>query len=256
MNKKFLLFVLGGCLSMASCSDSKNKAAEASKAALESMESNESGTEQNCVVTADTVQALLVPEEETEVQPAVAEQVEPVQEPEVEAVEKVPEVVEEVVQNVDNGQTVGEASGTSSADPSSLSEKMGFVVSSDDDLELFEEVASWLGAPYLAAGNDKSGVDCSGFICKVYEKLYSKKLPRRSTDMYDQCEAISVNSAKAGDLVFFRPDGKMDEKPNYVGIYLKDNSFVIVSSSKGVTIADLSSNYYKKTFVTAAKVKY
>lgn len=255
MNKRFLVFVLGGCLVLTSCSDGKNKAAEASKAALESIGSDADASKQSETTIqqqeqpdVDSVAAVVENSQEVE-------QVEPVQAQQEAVEENFQEIVEESSQSIVSN-SFSDENAASSADLSSLSEKLGFQVTSDDDLELFQEIASWLGAPYLAAGNDKSGVDCSGLICKVFEKMYSKKLPRRSTDMYDQCEAISVTNAKAGDLVFFRPDGNMNEKPNYVGIYLKNNSFVIVSSSKGVTIADLSSNYYKKTFVTAGKVKY
>lgn len=253
MNKKFLVFVLGGCFAMASCSDSKNKAAEASKAALESMESSESGAKnEEPVAPQETVSEVVevsVPVMEADSAVAI---VDVVQESESDVKEDIAEGVDEFAQNADNSQGGEEAL---SEDLTALSEKMGFLVTENDDLELFQEVVSWLGAPYLAAGNDKSGVDCSGFICKVFEKIYSKKLPRRSTDMYDQCETIPISDAKAGDLVFFRPDGKMNEKPNYVGVYLKNDSFVIVSSSKGVTIADLSTNYYKKTFVSAGRLR-
>jgi cell wall-associated NlpC family hydrolase len=248
-------FLLGGCL-LLSCSDKKDRAAEASKAAIESL--NASEEKQNSVEAEQQPAAVdqqvdASPQETEEVAAAVEES---------ETVEPEP-LVEDFADNsasVDEPQSTpvqnSAASGdnVSSSDMSSLSEKFGFPVSSGDDVELLNEVASWLGSPYMLAGNDKSGVDCSGFICSVYQTIYNKKLPRRTCEIYEKCKTIPVSEAKMGDIVFFRPDGKMDETPNYAGIYLKNNKFVIVSSSKGVTIADLGSNYYKKTFVSAAKV--
>ena len=240
---------------LSACSDGKNKAEEASKAAIESINSSEE--QKNADTNLTEVQEPQVAEETPSPEPP--EEVpsfvvdEPVQQ------EEVVDIVTDEPQPVaSNDAPAGNAvsSEFSDADLSSFSEKFGFRVTSSDDRELFAEVVTWLGTPYLSAGNDKNGADCSGFICSVYQTVYDKKLPRRTSDIYDKCKTIPLSSAKAGDLVFFRPDGKMDEKPNYAGIYLKDDKFVIVSSSKGVTIADMGSNYYKKTFVSAAQVQY
>lgn len=247
-------FLLGGCL-LLSCSDKKDRAAEASKAAIESLNASEEKQKSvDAEQPAAVDQQVDVSPQETEEVAATVEESEPVEsEPVVEEFADNSATVEEP-QSAPAQSSVASGDNVSSSDLSSLSEKLGFPVSSGDDVELFNEVVSWLGSPYMSAGNDKSGVDCSGFICSVYQTLYNMKLPRRTCEIYEKCKTVSVSEAKAGDLVFFRPDGKMDETPNYAGIYLKNNKFVIVSSSKGVTIADLGSNYYKKTFVSAAKV--
>lgn len=253
--RSIIVLFLGGCMVLSACSDGKNKAEEASKAAIESINSSEE--QKNADTNLTEVQEPQVAEETPSPEPP--EEVpsfvvdEPVQQ------EEVVDIVTDEPQPVaSNDAPAGNAvsSDVSDADLSSFSEKFGFTVTSSDDRELFAEVVTWLGTPYLSAGNDKNGADCSGFICSVYQTVYDKKLPRRTSDIYDKCKTIPLSSAKAGDLVFFRPDGKMDEKPNYAGIYLKDDKFVIVSSSKGVTIADMGSNYYKKTFVSAAQVQY
>ena len=253
--RSIIVLFFGGCMLLTACSDSKNKAAEASKAAIESINSSEE--QKNADTNLTEVQEPQVAEETPSPEPPEEAPSFVVDEP-VQQEEVVDIVTDEPQPVASNDAPAGNAvsSDVSDADLSSFSEKFGFTVTSSDDRELFAEVVTWLGTPYLSAGTDKSGADCSGFICSVYQTVYDKKLPRRTCEIYDKWKTIPLSDAKAGDLVFFRPDGKTDEKPNYAGIYLKDNKFVIVSSSKGVTIADMGSNYYKKTFVSAAQVQY
>ncbi len=274
MKLNLIAYGLGAVALFASCSDNKGKASEASEAALKSINSEAPEGNQTAAVESNKEVSQTVvevaptqsgddsktPEEENVVSaensvaevdnPSVPENtapVNPVNEPAVEP--------QNVVEDVQPTEASVSSNGFSDSDLSALSESLGFPVSQDDDIELFNEVKSWLGAPYRAAGNDKSGVDCSGLIYEIYGKIYSKEVARHTAGIYDQCQSINQSDAKAGDLVFFRTDGKMEEKPNFAGIYLKNDYFVIVSSSKGVTISSLNSSYYKKNFVTAGRVK-
>lgn len=135
-----------------------------------------------------------------------------------------------------------------------LSTTLGVTVEQNDDLRLFSEIASWVGTPYKSAGSDKEGADCSGFVDAVYQKVYNISLPRQTAKIYEQSSRIDSSKVKSGNLLFFRTDGKTDQTPNYVGIYLKENRFAIMSS-KGLKFENLSSSYYKKNFVCAAEVK-
>lgn len=138
---------------------------------------------------------------------------------------------------------------------SSLSKKLGVKVNSDDNIELLEMCARWLGTPYKYGGNSRKGVDCSGFTVKVYLAVYNKKLERSSASILSKnCKRIKQKELKQGDLVFFAT-GKSRKKVNHVGIYLKDNKFVHASSSRGVIVSSLKEPYYTRTFVTAGKVK-
>lgn len=253
MRRIYVLLLLGGCISLSSCSDKKDKAAEASKAAIESV-----NAVQEAQNKAASEQPVVVEGQENEPSPNVEEEVMNVESAAentpseestttVAATEEVPQVAEQVNNLPEKN--------VPSSDLAGVSEKLGIVLTADDNAALYQEVASWLGSPYLVAGNDKSGVDCSGFICSVYQTLYDKKLPRRTSEIYDVCKPVSVSEANAGDIVFFRTDSRTDSSPNFAGIYLKDNKFVIVSSSKGVTVANLESSYYKKTFVSIARVQ-
>ncbi|MBO4806940.1 MAG: C40 family peptidase [Paludibacteraceae bacterium] len=143
----------------------------------------------------------------------------------------------------------------SSSEFEELSEKLKIEVNGSDDIALFQEAASWLGTPYLYAGTDKNGVDCSAFIDAIYLNVYGKKLHRRANEIYGQCDRVGAEEAKAGDIIFFHSEGKIDETPNYAGIYLKDNTFIITTTKRGVMIETLANRYYKNNFVCFGRVR-
>lgn len=114
---------------------------------------------------------------------------------------------------------------------------------------------SWVGVPYLNGGKDRDGIDCSTFIGEFYWNVYRTKLQRRACGIYNQCDRIELEEGKVGDIIFFHSSGKVDETPNYAGIYLRDNTFVIVTTKKGVVIETLQNSYYKKNFVCIGRPK-
>ena len=96
---------------------------------------------------------------------------------------------------------------------------------------------------YKYGGNDMSGVDCSGFVCAIFEKVYHASLPRTTSLQFQKREPITIPNLRNGDLVFFDIQGK---GVSHVGIYIGKGKFVHASSSKGVVISDLSNAYYKE----------
>ena len=119
---------------------------------------------------------------------------------------------------------------------------------------MYDEVKSWIGTPYKYGGNNKRGVDCSGFVVQVYKKVYGVSLQRSSDLIYEKnCEKIKKNDLQEGDLVFFSTG--RSKKINHVGIYLKSDKFVHASSSRGVIVSDLDESYYVRTYVSSGRVK-
>ena len=108
---------------------------------------------------------------------------------------------------------------------------------------LQQQITYWLGTPYLYGGSTKKGVDCSGLVCAIYQKVYQVKLPRTSAEQFFTAAPISEKEVREGDLVFFRIGGS---HVSHVGIYLKDHQFLHASSSKGVIMSSLLESYYKK----------
>lgn len=115
-----------------------------------------------------------------------------------------------------------------------------------------EEIKSWLGTPYHLGGTTKEGVDCTGFVLKVFQNFTNQKLPRVSSKMYKVGEAVPQNKLQFGDLVFFR--GHSNNKISHVGIFLGEGKFAHASLSYGVIYSHLNENYYKKRYIGAKRV--
>lgn len=133
---------------------------------------------------------------------------------------------------------------------------LGFDIGYRDPHALYLEAASWIGTPYRAGGNTRSGVDCSGLSCNIYRAVYAKALHRRSADQYgiDLCRVKRKRRAlEAGDLVFFDTSGR-GTSVNHVGIYLKGDRFIHAGSTRGVVVEHLDTRYWKRTFVAGGSV--
>lgn len=129
----------------------------------------------------------------------------------------------------------------------------GLSAGPDDNQLLMSEVSAWLGVPYKYAGTDHNGVDCSGLVCALYDKVYCCRLQRNSARMYEQnCQSIPLSDVREGDLLFFS-SRKSAKAINHVGLYLKDGLFVH-AGSKGVTIDSMSAKYYHEHYVASGRV--
>jgi lipoprotein Spr/probable lipoprotein NlpC len=131
-------------------------------------------------------------------------------------------------------------------------QKLGVKLNGNEDLNLLESMVSWKGTPYRYGGNTKKGTDCSGFVTSVYKEVYGKQLQRSSKDIVKDVKYISKNEMKAGDILFFKINGK---SISHVGIYIADNKFIHASTKSGVVVNDLSQEYYQKSFYKAGRVK-
>lgn len=121
-----------------------------------------------------------------------------------------------------------------------------------NQLALYAYIDEWMGVKHKMGGNTKSGIDCSAFVGNIYREIYNINLPRTSADMANTIKTTSQQKLKEGDLVFFSFGKK---RVDHVGIYLHNDFFVHVSSSKGVIISKLSSPWYNKYLVKQGYVK-
>lgn len=113
-----------------------------------------------------------------------------------------------------------------------------------------EAARDWYGVPYEWAGESKDGVDCSAFVQNVYQEAFSYQLPRVTETQVQAGSKVTRSQVRAGDLVFFQPEGEW----NHVGVYLGDNTFVHASSSDGVTEDSFDASYWRRYYWTARRL--
>ena len=121
---------------------------------------------------------------------------------------------------------------------------------------VINDAENYLGTPYKYAGNTKSGFDCSGLVCKVFDENRIQ-MPRRAQDQGKTGSSINISEAKPGDLLFFATSG--GSSVTHVGIVHDilnsgEVTFIHASTSKGVIISSLNETYWNKAFLFARSV--
>lgn len=119
-------------------------------------------------------------------------------------------------------------------------------------MQKFIEISSnYADRRYRLGGNGEGYLDCSAFVKLVYEEL-GIKLPRSSVEQFQVGIPVEREELLPGDLVFFKTRGN---RISHVGIYLGDNRFIHISSSrKRISIDSLEDPYYKKRYAGAKRV--
>lgn len=94
----------------------------------------------------------------------------------------------------------------------------------------------WLGGKYVWGGETLGkGVDCSGFVMKVYQN-FGVYLTHHSGTMAGEGRRISRSQLKKGDLVFYAKNGSI----NHVAMYIGDGQVVHARSRRrGICITDM-----------------
>jgi len=115
---------------------------------------------------------------------------------------------------------------------------------------LVQHFQAWHATPYRAGGMDKTGVDCSGFVCVTYRQLFDIQLPRTAEKLARAGIQIPVSQLRPGDLVLF----KTGWKDNHVGIYLENEVFIHASTSRGVMLSGLNEAYWQQHFWQARRI--
>ncbi len=112
-------------------------------------------------------------------------------------------------------------------------------------IKLKKVVDSYIGVPYRYKGTTKRGMDCSGFVWRVFHNLGYSEFPRTSSaELHKLGRSITLRAAKLGDLVFFKKWGRVF----HVGIYMENDMFVHANKKKGVTYTSLNNEYFGRRF--------
>ncbi|MDK2776300.1 MAG: NlpC/P60 family protein [Pseudomonadota bacterium] len=121
-----------------------------------------------------------------------------------------------------------------------------------DDIRhtIYQQYQQWKGTGYAYGGLDRQGLDCSGLVYLTYRDQLGIPLPRTTLKQSQSGWPVARNQLQAGDLVFF----KTGVKARHVGIYIENNKFLHVSTSRGVMISRLDDYYWKDRFWQARRV--
>ena len=121
-----------------------------------------------------------------------------------------------------------------------------------DEIEnrILREYGQWRGTRHSMGGTGGKGIDCSGFVQKVYLDAFNIDLPRTTKEQVKQGKPVSFGELQAGDLVFFKPPGY----PRHVGIFLSKSEFVHASKNKGVTVSRIDAQYWGKYYWTSRRI--
>lgn len=128
----------------------------------------------------------------------------------------------------------------------------------DKASQVLSVARSYIGTPYKWGGTSKAGMDCSGLVCTAYKSV-GIDLPRTVEDQAKLGKEVDMASLRKGDLLIFRIRRKGKGKVWHTGIVQEvvnrdEILFVHASSSKGVTVSNLMSDYYQKWYRKARRI--
>ena len=115
------------------------------------------------------------------------------------------------------------------------------------DQRLKRIASDFMGTRYRLGGSSQdTGLDCSGLIKQIWQRLGLADLPHQAANMAKLGVPVQLRDIQVGDLIFFNTTGKQN---SHVGVYIGDGRFVHASSVlKKVTENSLTERYYQKTF--------
>lgn len=108
----------------------------------------------------------------------------------------------------------------------------------------------WKGVPYILGGTSYKGIDCSAFMQVVFEDYFELKLPRTTREQMKVGSSVRKNRIKTGDMVFF----KTGRDTYHVGVMINNEQFLHASTSRGVTISALRSQYWENVYLTTRRI--
>jgi cell wall-associated NlpC family hydrolase len=111
------------------------------------------------------------------------------------------------------------------------------------------EVRQWEGTPHKMGGAGHQGIDCSGFVQRLYRNVFGRHIPRSTSLQVKSGRPVGKDRLRTGDLVFFR----LPHKGRHVGIYLGRSEFAHASTSKGVIISSLQDRFWRRSYWTARR---
>jgi len=116
------------------------------------------------------------------------------------------------------------------------------------------EALKYLGAPYVWAGTNPDGFDCSGFTYFIINWVLGNNFPRAIEGQIASGEYVHPNDLEPGDLVFFHDTYKPGL--SHVGIYIGNAQFVNAGSEDDVVaISNMWDNYWGPRYLESRRIR-
>lgn len=117
-----------------------------------------------------------------------------------------------------------------------------------------------LGQPYVWAGCQPGGFDCSGFVAYCFKQV-GITIQRSSSGLENAGTLVEITEAKRGDLIVFTGTNPKKRSAGHVGIVISEYGepikFIHASSSTahpGVVITDYENSGYPKRFISIRRM--
>jgi len=117
--------------------------------------------------------------------------------------------------------------------------------------KIVKTALGYLGVPYRWGGLSSRGMDCSGFVQKVFSSN-GISLPRTAEEQFRVGKAVSLDQLQIADRLYFASrNGKID----HTGIYIGGGLFIHSARSKGgVSIDSIDDPKWRNMFVGAKRL--
>ena len=145
---------------------------------------------------------------------------------------------------------------SSSSSARTGSDKSAAVGISGEAYEVISEARSYIGVKYRYGGMDRRGMDCSGLVCRSFQKI-GLQLPRSSSAQSSVGRRVYIGELQPGDLIFFATSSNR-KRITHVGMVTEklphaDFKFIHASSSSGVREDVLSQPYWRSRYIKAVR---
>lgn len=115
---------------------------------------------------------------------------------------------------------------------------------------LLQTAYQYLGVKYVWGGTSDTGLDCSGFVQKVFRAM-GINLPRTAAEQFTCGMPVSMEQLAGGDRLYFQSDtGRI----NHTGIYIGNGYFIHASGSANkVVVSRLDEGKYTRIYAGARR---
>ena len=119
--------------------------------------------------------------------------------------------------------------------------------------QLLSVAKDYIGVPYVSGGTSRWGFDCSGYTQYVFNEV-GLSINRTVLSQLEEGIIVAKEDLQCGDFVIFSYTGDNGGFASHIGIYVGNDQVIHASSSRGVTISDLNSQYYTYHYQCARRV--